>query len=232
MVYLFFFYNFTVVVRKIYTIFLTKITEHPDFPARLPLQEKNLPENPMLLFKDWFNAFLAYQPLEPYVMVLSTVSEKGPSARVVYLREYTDNSLVFYTHYHSKKGSEIQENPWVHLLFYFAEQERQIHGFGRAIQKSRFDNETYFSTRPRESQLGAWASVQSSVLKTENSLHEKMAYYQDFFKDLIVPCPSTWGGYQVELEQMEFWQGQPARLHDRILYQKQNDQWIKKRLSP
>ncbi|HAW50764.1 MAG TPA: pyridoxamine 5'-phosphate oxidase [Flavobacteriales bacterium] len=203
--------------------------------ADQPLDEKDVCSDPFDQFEKWFEEAVNVQILDPFAMILATVSEIGyPSTRVVYMRDISKDGIVFYTNYLSQKGKEITSNPMVSMLFFWGEIERQIRIFGRAEQLTAKQSDEYFASRPRESQIGAWSSDQSDYIQSRKELEEKYEYYSEKFKGLDVPRPENWGGYIVKPRKFEFWQGRPNRLHDRIAYllSEDSDSWEIKRLSP
>ena len=200
-----------------------------------PLDENAVKQNPLDQFALWYEESVNTQALETNAMVLATVSEIGyPSTRVVYMRDIDENGVIFYTNYNSQKGKEVANNPAVSLLFFWGELERQVRIFGKASKVSAKISDEYFASRPRESQIGAWSSDQSNKIEARSTLKEKYEYYSDKFKDLSVPRPENWGGFQVMPEKFEFWQGRPNRLHDRIIYLKspETNEWEISRLAP
>lgn len=200
-----------------------------------PLQENSVLPNPFDQFSVWFEDAVNAQILDPYAMVVSSVSEIGiPSGRAVYMRDISKEGIVFYTNYNSQKGKEILNNSAVSLLFLWIEIDRQIRINGRAEKLSSKLSDDYFSTRPRESQLGTWCSAQSEVISGREELMEKYSAYEEKFKGVEIPRPENWGGFIVRPEIFEFWQGRPNRLHDRIIYTKDAtaNTWLTKRLSP
>ncbi len=203
-----------------------------DFAGK-PLNEDAVNDNPMEQYALWFEEAVNAQLLDPYAMSLTTVNNAGqPSTRIVYMRGIKDDGFVFYTNYSSTKGKDVAQNNQVALNFFWGELERQIRVEGAVEKMSDEDSDTYFSQRPRESQIGAWASSQSEELKDRTALEEKVAHYTEKFKDIDVPRPAHWGGYLVSPTKIEFWQGRPNRLHDRIVFTKSGDDWKKSRLSP
>lgn len=201
---------------------------------RFHLIESNIPDSPILLFGEWFDDAVEFKIKEPNAMVLSTVSQDNkPHSRVVLLKGYSENGFEFYTNYHSDKGIQIDQNPQVNLTFFYDHLERQIRIEGLAIKLSNEASDEYYHSRPRGSQIGAWVSEQSHQIESRETLEERDKYYQNKFKDYkIIPRPEHWGGYLVKPESIEFWQGRPNRLHDRILYTKKGNLWEIKRLSP
>ena len=167
-------------------------------------------------------------------MTLATATVDGrPSARIVLLKEVAEGCFVFYTNYESRKGRELEANPRCALTFYWAELERQVRIEGDAARVPPEKSEEYFGTRPRGSRLGAWASRQSKEVSSREPLEKALAELETKYtiKDAI-PMPDYWGGYSVAPQLIEFWQGRPNRLHDRIVYRKLREQWLKTRLSP
>lgn len=203
-----------------------------DFSGK-PLDVSSVKSNPYIQFSDWFEEAVNAQLLDPYAMAVTTVSPQGkPSTRIVYLRGVDEKGFVFYTNYNSDKGKDIALNNQVALNFLWTGLERQIRIEGMAVKVPEDQSNTYFSNRPRESQIGAWASNQSSELQSREELEEKVIEFTNKFKDEPIPRPDHWGGYIVIPERVEFWQGRPNRLHDRIVYDKVEDDWQIKRLSP
>ena len=203
-----------------------------DFAGK-PLNEGSVKENPMEQYSVWFEEAVDAQLLDPYAMSLTTVNSNGqPSTRIVYMRGVDDKGFVFYTNYDSGKGKDLEGNNRVSLNFFWGELERQIRVEGEVVKVSAETSDTYFSKRPRESQIGAWASSQSEELDNRKQLEDKVAHYTEKFKDVDVPRPENWGGYIVQPTKIEFWQGRPNRLHDRIVYTKDGNDWKQSRLSP
>ena len=198
------------------------------------LSESDVDRNPVHQFKKWFDEAIHSEVIEPNAMVLSTVSsDQLPSSRVVLLKDIVAEGLVFFTNYESRKGKEMEENPFVALLFFWRELERQVRIEGRIQKVSDEESDEYFSERPRESQVGAWSSPQSTVIDSREFLQEKIQKYNEQFGAEEIPRPGYWGGYIVEPYSMEFWQGRPGRLHDRLQYTlAENNHWIIRRLAP
>ena len=200
---------------------------------RFDLTEENVPLNPFELFGLWFNDALSGGIKEPNAMVLSTISENKPHARVVLLKGYTTEGFEFYTNYHSHKGSELNENPNAALTFFYDALERQIRIEGKTEKLNPETSDAYFWSRPRGSQIGAWVSNQSETITSRDFLEERLAHFEEKFKETeVIPRPEHWGGYLLQPESIEFWQGRPSRLHDRLLYQKTENSWKIGRLSP
>lgn len=202
--------------------------------AKAELDEKSIGINPFNQFDKWFTEAVASEILEPNAMVVSTVSEQGvPSQRTVLLKDAGKEGYTFYTNYGSKKGQQLDSNSNISLLFPWYALERQIIITGKAQKVSQENSARYFHSRPRASQLGAWASNQSSEIADRSILEEKLKMLEDRFLNKEIPLPENWGGYLVIPESFEFWQGRRSRLHDRIFYQRQaDDTWKISRLSP
>jgi pyridoxamine 5'-phosphate oxidase len=197
------------------------------------LTEKDVEQNPILQFENWFNAALAAQLYEPNVMTLATSDRFGkPSARIVLLKGFDENGFVFYTNYESKKGRDLLENPQAALVFFWAELERQVRIEGVVTKVDTETSAAYFHSRPIGSQIGSLASPQSKVLKSRESLENKATELTKEFKGSEIPHPLHWGGYLIEPSHIEFWQGRPSRLHDRIAYDLVDGSWIINRLAP
>jgi pyridoxamine 5'-phosphate oxidase len=203
-----------------------------DFEKRT-LDEATAARNPFAQFGQWLDEAIAEKIDDPNAMTLATASSDGrPAARVVLLRGFDAKGFVFFTNYESRKGAEIEENPQASLLFFWAQMERQVRVDGRVGKTSRRVSTAYFATRPRESQIGAWASAQSRVIASRQELEEKIAALERKFAGKTVPCPDFWGGYILKPQTFEFWQGRKSRLHDRLLYTKTKSGWKMERLSP
>lgn len=197
------------------------------------LNEAELQADPFSQFKYWFEQAISAQLPEPNAMILSTVSVSGaPSSRTVLLKELDSQGFVFFSNYASRKGREIAVNQQVCLLFYWAELERQVRIEGQIETISAADSDAYFASRPRGSQLGAWASSQSERLDSRETLEQTLQALEQEYADKAIPRPPHWGGYRVVPNAVEFWQGRPSRLHDRLLYQLEGQTWRVSRLSP
>ena len=194
---------------------------------------KNLAKNPIQYFMNWFEDALKVNKQEANACVLSSVSSDNcPSSRVVLLKEVTENGFTFFTNYKSSKAKDIDANPNVALNFYWPELERQVRIAGIAKKITINDSDTYFKSRPRESQMGAWLSDQSKVIGLDYNFMETLNSLESKFKDKEVERPLHWGGYCIEPIKVEFWQGRPSRLHDRLEYKIEDGKWICKRLAP
>ena len=189
-------------------------------------------KDPMKLFHSFYQDAHENSCADPHAMVLSTVSADGqPSSRVVYMRELLEEGFIFYTNYLSKKGSHIEGNKKVSSLFYWDCIERQVRVEGTVEKVDDQISDDYFASRPRISQIGAWASEQSSEIDSRASLEERVAFFEEKYPD-VVPRPPHWGGYLIVPHYFEFWQGRLGRLHDRICFQKEGDDWKIFRISP
>jgi pyridoxamine 5'-phosphate oxidase len=194
---------------------------------------KNLAKNPIQYFMNWFEDALKVSKQEANACVLSTVSSDNyPSSRVVLLKGVNENGFTFFTNYKSSKAKDIDANPNVALNFYWPELERQVRIAGIAKKITINDSDTYFKSRPRESQMGAWLSDQSKVIGLDYNFMETLNSLESKFKDKEIARPLHWGGYCIEPIKVEFWQGRPSRLHDRLEYKIEDGKWIYKRLAP
>ena len=199
------------------------------------LVEGELPKNPIELFNTWLTQAAENEiVVEANAMVLSTEVDDQPTSRTVLLKDLTDAGFTFFSNYESRKGKQISENKNVSLLFPWYPMERQVIVIGSATKIARQDSEKYFATRPRSSQIGAWASEQSTELSSRQELEAKFKELENkFAQEKVIPTPPYWGGYIVDPISIEFWQGRYSRLHDRIRYvRKKNNNWQIKRLNP
>ena len=197
------------------------------------LHRDELNPDPVAQFSQWFIQATELDVHEPNAMTLATVDASGmPSQRTVLLKYYNRDGFVFFTNYSSNKARQIEANPKVSLLFPWITLERQVIIQGRAEKISSTESLRYFASRPRESQIGAWVSNQSEVITSRKFLMQKLAEIREKFHKGEIPLPSFWGGYRVVPETIEFWQGGPARLHDRFLYRRQQEAWNIERLAP
>lgn len=203
-----------------------------DFSSK-QLDESSVGNNPYLLFEKWFEEAVGSQILDPYAMIISTVSsENKPSSRVVYLRDISEKGMVFYTNYESQKGSDLEVNPSISILFFWGELERQIRIEGKVSVLDPSKSDQYFNSRPRESQIGAWTSDQSRIIDSRKFLEDRYKEFTEKFENKNVDRPKHWGGYLVELTSFEFWQGRPSRLHDRVKFLHSGSDWKIVRLAP
>ncbi|MEN9535552.1 MAG: pyridoxamine 5-phosphate oxidase, partial [Verrucomicrobiota bacterium] len=197
------------------------------------LRRDDLKADPIQQFEDWFKTATDVGVHEPNAMTLSTVGATGaPLQRTVLLKGYDGNGFVFFSNYQSRKAADIDANPQVCLLFPWLTLERQVIIQGRAEKTTVEESTAYFHSRPPESQIGAWVSNQSEVISSREVLNAKLNEIRERFKDTEIPLPPFWGGYRVIPSTIEFWQGGPARLHDRFLYSRTSDGWKIERLSP
>ena len=198
------------------------------------LDHGDLAPDPLAMFRRWLDDTVAAELHEPNAMVVSTVSAEGhPSSRTVLLKDLDDRGFVFYTNYDSRKGHELEANPAVALLFPWHDLQRQVRVEGTAQRVPREQSEAYFASRPRESQLGAWASPQSQVVASRAALDERYGGVLSRFAEMDdVPLPPYWGGFLVVPEVVEFWQGRKGRMHDRLVYRRVDDAWTTERLAP
>ncbi len=196
------------------------------------LDERSVDPDPLKQFRTWLNEALATDLIEPTAMTLATADLSGrPSSRLVLLKGLDECGFVFYSNYSSRKGRELAVNPQAALSFYWGVLERQVRVEGRVSKVSREVSRTYFDSRPYGSRLGALASPQSEVVARREVLQEKLVALKEQYPD-EVPLPEHWGGYALEPDRIEFWQGRPDRLHDRLRYVKEGEGWRVERLAP
>lgn len=197
------------------------------------LLENNVSSDPFDLFKLWFKEATESDIKEPNAMVLSTISDGLPCARVVLLKGFDGEGFTFFSNYNSHKGQQMFENNNVSLTFFWDSIERQVRIQGKVVRISSAESELYFWSRPRGSQIGAWVSEQSKVLKDRKELDDRLTFYENKFKDVeVIPKPEHWGGYLVVPNSIEFWQGRDSRLHDRLFFERLENTWTTSRLSP
>lgn len=202
---------------------------HSDFSKN---QESFLFTDPFVAFESWFNVAVSSGEQEANAMVISTVNEfMKPSARVVYLKGLLDQQFVFYTNYLSHKGKDLNQNQNASLLFFWPGLERQIRIEGTVNKISETESDAYFASRPRESQLGAWASHQSEPLVGMDEITQRYRILDEQFQGDI-PRPPHWGGMALRPTYLEFWQGKPSRLHERVCFKLTEDAWQISRLNP
>lgn len=189
--------------------------------------------DPIVQFRNWFDAALGVGLPEPNAMHLNTVAENGcPSGRIVLLKDVDVRGFTFYTNYESQKGQNLTARPVASLTFFYPELERQIRIEGSVEKVSQEESDTYFNSRPRSSQIGAWVSHQSTVIASRDVLETRQRELAAQFADKPVPRPSHWGGFRVVPDLVEFWQGRPSRLHDRVRYRLEVVEWVVERVSP
>ncbi|HPQ94674.1 MAG: pyridoxamine 5'-phosphate oxidase [Thiothrix sp.] len=199
------------------------------------LERDGLEQDPFRQFERWFIQALDADVAEPNALQLATVAPDGrPGLRTVLLKSFDEQGFVFFTNYGSRKAKHMRQQSQVALLFFWKELERQVEIAGLATPVSREASESYFHSRPRGSQLGAWVSAQSSIIPSRTVLEERLEQLTGQYQDREIPLPDFWGGYCVQPERFEFWQGRHNRLHDRFEYRLQpgSDQWVINRLSP
>ena len=198
------------------------------------LDVSSVDQDPLVQFEKWFGEALQAEVHEPNAMNLATVNENGrPSARMVLLKGLESKRFVFYTNYQSKKGKELERNPACALTFFWPELERQVRVEGIASRVNTELSDIYFKSRPRESQLGAWASPQSTLIENRAILQQRFQDIEEKFRNQpVLPRPHQWGGFQVEPLEIEFWQGGAGRLHDRVHYVRVDNVWKIYRLAP
>jgi pyridoxamine 5'-phosphate oxidase len=197
------------------------------------LDETNVNSNPIGQFSEWMQEAIDADLLDVNAMTLATADKNGvPSARIVLLKSIDKKGLVFFTNYESNKGKDLAENPKASVVFFWKELERQVRVTGTVERILKKESEEYFKSRPYESQISAWASNQSSEVKNRKELEEKFAELKNKYPVNKVPLPDFWGGYRINPDRFEFWQGRPNRLHDRIAYIKERGKWKIVRLAP
>ncbi len=198
------------------------------------LSELEVDLNPFSQFKKWFDQARAAQLPEPNAMTVATATPDGkPSARMLLLKDFNERGFVLFTNYNSHKGQELAENPQAALVFWWAELERQVRICGDVEKISESESDQYFESRPTKSRLGAWVSNQSEVIESREFLEGRLQEFHIKYENEEIPRPPHWGGLRVIPTEIEFWQGRPSRLHDRLLYSRlDNGTWKIERLSP
>jgi pyridoxamine 5'-phosphate oxidase len=198
------------------------------------LNENEIERDPIKLFELWFEEAIAAKLPMPDAMTLATVAADGrPAARMVLLKQVDGYGFVFFTNYQSSKARQLESHPYAALVFFWPELERQVRVEGRVSKTSAEESAAYFKTRPRESQIGAWASPQSEVIPGREVLEQRARALAEQYHDREIECPPYWGGYRLRPDRIEFWKGRVGRLHDRISFELQpDDSWTIKRLAP
>ena len=196
------------------------------------LDLKDFNKNPIKEFENWFEFAKTNDVIEPNAMILSTLSKNSINSRTVLLKDITDEGFVFFTNYTSVKGNDIRENDNVSSVFLWKKIEKQVIIKGSASKIKAEDSIKYFNSRPKKSKIAAWASLQSTKLNDSNDLAERFKYYENKFENKEIPYPEFWGGYIIKPLSVEFWQGRSSRMHDRILYKKESENWSICKLYP
>jgi pyridoxamine 5'-phosphate oxidase len=209
------------------------MTTRDDSP-RSALDPATADPDPIRQFQSWFREAEATRMREPTAMTLATATPDGrPSARIVLLKAVDDRGFVFFTNYQSRKGGELERNPWAALVFYWGDLERQVRVEGRVEKVSDEESDAYFKSRPRGSQIGAWASEQSRPLESRLDLEQRAEAIAATYHGREIPRPPHWGGFRLSPVSIELWQGKLDRLHDRLVYSRDEaGGWTRSRLSP
>lgn len=202
--------------------------------SKMSLDESMVHPSPVIQFERWFKEAVEAKVNEPNAMTVSTVGpDHRPSSRILLLRNFNETGFIFYTNYNSRKGKEIAANPYASLLFFWPELERQVRIEGKLSIQDKSGSDEYFMSRPRSSRLGAWASPQSEVIENRKALDDVLDKLSRDFDGKEILRPEWWGGYVLDPDRFEFWQGRESRLHDRILYMKEHSgNWHRSRLAP
>lgn len=202
--------------------------------SRQALTEESVSQDPIEQFQVWLEEALQAKVEEPTAMVLSTVNTAGrPSARVVLLKDVSPQGLSFFTNYDSRKGQELNQNPFASVTFFWPALERQVRIEGKVSKVAPEVSDAYFQSRPKGSKIGAWASPQSKAIESRQVIEDAdQKLTEQYATSEEIPRPPHWGGYQLQPDRVEFWQGRPNRLHDRIVYEQQDGNWQTKRLAP
>lgn len=203
-----------------------------DYSLNDPLETSILPESPFELFEGWYKVAIKKVDKDPNAMVLSTYANGTPRGRVVLLKSLDERGFTYFTNYTSDKAQETDAHEKASLTFFWPTIERQVRVEGIVEKVSKEDSDEYFNNRPLGSRLGAWASPQSKEIKDREELIDRLEVIKEQFKDKEVVRPDNWGGLRLVPTYFEFWQGQSSRLHDRIVFEKTNNGWVKKRLAP
>lgn len=202
--------------------------------SKADLDVKDVMKNPIEQFEKWFLEAVESKVPEANAMNLATINSQGkPSSRIVLLKGIEDRKFIFYTNYQSQKGRELEENAACALTFFWPELERQVRIEGNALRVDEKKSVEYFQSRPRSSQVGAWSSPQSTVIESREILADRSKKIEEKFEGLtVLPKPNQWGGFEIDPIMIEFWQGRPSRLHDRIQFVKVDNKWKIQRLAP
>jgi len=196
------------------------------------LDESRVSSDPFKQFKRWLREAVGRRPPLPQTMTLATASRSGrPSARTLLLRTFDDSGFVFYTNYSGRKGKELTENPYAAIVFYWPRLGRQLRVEGIVVKVSPRESDNYFNSRPRDSQLSAWASQQSRVVGDRRFLEKRVKRFGEKYPSRV-PRPPNWGGYRLKPSVFEFWKERPGRLHDRLRYRRSKGRWVIERLAP
>ena len=197
------------------------------------LDEKEIHRDPIRQFQIWLDDAIAANIPLAEAMTLATATPDGrPAARMVLLKQVDHDGFVFFTNYNSAKAEQLDANPYAALVFYWSQLDRQVRVEGSVVKTTAQESREYFRTRPRESQIGAWASTQSQAISSREVLEQRAHELEELYRDRDVDCPEHWGGYRLKPERIEFWKSRIGRLHDRILYQRDTSGWSITRLAP
>lgn len=200
---------------------------------KFELAEHTVDKDPVRQLDLWLSDAIASQKSDPTAMIVSTIDQEGnPDSRVVLLKELKSDGLIFFTNYNSKKGQQIFTNQHISVVFFWPELERQVRIKGKAEKIGTEDSELYFNSRPLESQLGAWSSPQSQIIENRQVLDDNYTHFMQYFETHEIKKPPHWGGFLIRPEYFEFWQGRSNRLHDRIVFCREDHDWTIHRLAP